>query len=421
MLTPDPEVAFAHPLDLQRWLLSHFESYRFDVDPSVHEDGALIESVRAITQQQQEAAAMLLREQPWDLGTVVFTGPDRLQHFLWAHHEPSHPLHQADRARLFGDALLEHYRLLDKGMAEILDSLPAETLVLVMSDHGFNGCARRFYVNRWLLAQGYLVLRQAKTWRLQLAVKTSHLGSVGWLRRLKRALMPARWGPTTFRLSMFAQAVDWSRTRAYFGPDGGLRINLLGREPKGIVNPEELEGLCQGLRQSLLGLTDPDTGQPVLSSVFSQDELYDGPFTDRAPDLILEPQRDNPDPSHNFVLDGSLEHAIASPFSSSAPYTANHTLDGILIAWGAGVAAGQQITGAQIIDLAPTLLGVLGVPIPIEMDGQVLAELFVPGFLPELRRSAASEPSVADTPQKSYSLDEEIAIEDRLRGLGYLD
>lgn len=421
MLTPGPDVAFTHPPDLQGWLLNHFEQYQFDVTPSAGEHDALIASVRAITQQQRKAALLLMGKQPWDLGMVVFTGPDRLQHFLWACHDPAHPLHQAGHARLCGSALLEHYQLLDAAIAEILDNLPPNTLVLVMSDHGFNGCARRFYVNRWLGQRGYLALHGANTWRLRLAAMTSRLGSVGWIRRLKRALLPARWGSTTLRSAMFVRAVDWSHTRAYFGPDGGLRINLAGREPEGIVDPHELDALRQELRQRLLALTDPDTGRPALSGVFGQEELYQGPFTDKAPDLILEPQRDNPASGHNLVLDGSLEHPQAPRFGSSAPYTANHTLDGVLIAWGPGIIPGQQITGAQIVDLAPTLLAALGVPIPDTVDGRVLSELFVPGSLPELRKSAPSEPTSKDPLGTSYSPEDESTVEGRLRGLGYLD
>lgn len=420
MLTPGPDVAFTHPPDLRGWLLSHFEKYQFDVTPSEGEQDALIASVRAITQQQLKTALLLLHKQPWDLGMVVFTGPDRLQHFLWACHDPGHPLRQADHARL-GNALLEHYQLLDEAIAEILDNLPPNTLVLVMSDHGFNGCARRFYVNRWLVQEGYLALHEANTWRLRLAAMTSKLGSVGWIRRLKRALLPARWGATTLRSAMFVRAVDWSRTRAYFGPDGGLRINLAGREPEGIVDPGELDTLRQELRQRSLALVDPDTGQPALSGVFAREELYHGPFTDRAPDLILEPQRDNPAFAHNLVLDGSLEHPPPPLFGSSAPYTGNHTLDGVLIACGPGVTPGQQIVGAQIIDLAPTLLAALGVPIPDTMDGRVLSELFSPGSIPEPRKSAPSEPSAKDALGASYSPEDESTVEGRLRGLGYLD
>lgn len=421
MLTPGPEVAFTYPPELQPRLLSRHETYRFDVDPSIREGFPLIEGVREITLQQRETALLLLREQPWHLFTVVFTGPDRLQHFLWAHNEPRHPLHDADGARLYGHALLEHYQLLDETIAEMLDHLPQDTLVLLMSDHGFNGCARRFYINRWLEAQGLLVLHKTGTRRLQLSAMISRMGSVGWVRRLKRQVFPSRWSSTTLHSAVFAHAVDWSRTRVYFGLDGGLRINLAGREPEGIVQTREMDTLRRQLCQKLLALEDPETGYPVLSHVYAREELYHGPFTKRAPDLVPEPQRDNPNPAHNVVLDGSVDSMMMSPFGSSAPYTANHTLNGVLVAWGAGVARGRQIVGAQITDLAPTILAALDVPVPTHMDGRVLSELFLPGCIPEPRRSAASEPEALDAPGKGFSPEEQMAVESRLRGLGYLD
>ena len=421
MLTPGPDVDFAHPPELQQQLLSRFGKYRFDVDHSTHEEVALIDSVRMITEQQRDTALLLLRERPWRFFTVVFTGPDRLQHFLWAHNDPRHPFYNVDSARLFGSALLEHYQLLDEAIAEILGHLPPDTLLLLMSDHGFNGCARRFYINRWLQERGLLVLHSTSTRRSRLTVMTSYLKSVGWLRRLKRALLPARWNSTSLHSAVFTHAVDWSRTRAYFGLDGGLRINLESREPGGIVRAEEFDALREELRQELLAVEDPETRQPVLTNLFYREELYHGPFAARAPDLIPEPQRDNPDPAHNIVLDGSLDNITASPFASSIPYTANHTLDGVFIAWGAGVAGTRQVLGAQIVDLAPTILAALDVPIPAYMDGRVLSEIFLPGCIPEPRHSEASEPGVPDGPEGSYSLAEEIAVESRLRGLGYLD
>ena len=421
MLTPGPDVAFTYPGELQQRLLDRFDNYTFDVGDATKDKATLVGHVHAYTHQQREMALFLLQKEPWDFFTMVFTGPDRLQHFLWADMDPQHLLHDPESAHHFGHALLEHYRVLDDAIAKILDCLPSNTLVLLMSDHGFNGCARRFYVNRWLRDRGLLMLREPSNWRSDLASLLSHLGSVRWLRRLKRAVFPNQWSSITLYSTVFTQAIDWLHTKAYFGLDGGLRMNLQGREPQGIVRAgDEYEVLRQELRQALLTVEDPETKRPPLSKVFLREELYHGRFAGRAPDLILEPQRDNPDPAHNFVLDGSLKADEARIFGSSAPYSGNHTLDGILVAWGADVARGQ-IQNARIVDLAPTVLAALGVAIPEYMDGRVLSEIFLPGCAPTPRRAAESEPGVLDESGRPFSLEEGLAVENRLRGLGYLD
>ncbi|RLC70309.1 MAG: hypothetical protein DRI81_19265 [Chloroflexi bacterium] len=418
MLTPGPDVAFTYPRELGQRLLNRFEDYVFDAGDSTQDKAALIESARAHTQQQRETALFLLQEEAWDFFALVLTGPDRLQHFLWADVDDQHPFHDPATSSRFGSALLEHYRALDDAVAEIMTRLPPDTLVLLMSDHGFNGCARRFYVNRWLRDQGWLTLRESGD-RRGLAPALSHLGSVRWLRRLKRALLPARWSSLDLRSRMFAQAVDWSSTKAYFGMDGGLRVNVQGREPEGIVPPGEYDNLRHELRQALLTIRDPETKQLVLAEVFLREELYRGPFAGAAPDLILEPQRDKVAAAYNFVLDSALNPDGDNPFGSSLPYSGNHTLDGILIAWGADVSPGRQVQNAKIIDLAPIVLAALDVAIPEYMNGRALSEIFAPGCAPA-PRYAESESNAMDKPERAFSRKEERTVENRLSELGYL-
>jgi arylsulfatase A-like enzyme len=135
----------------------------------------------------------------------------------------------------------------------------------------------------------------------------------------------------------------------------------------------------------------------------------------------LEPQRTHSDPADNFVLDGALDANRRNAFGSSSPYSGNHTLDGIFIAWGVNVASGQHISNAQIVDIAPTVLAALGVAIPEYMDGRVLSEIFLPDYTFPSRREVASELRAPEEQAKPFSLEEEELVESRLRSLGYLD
>ncbi len=422
MLTPTIEVPFTYPEELQSRLLQHFDNYLLDAGDRTQHKDALIASVQAYTQQQIELVRLLWQVDDYDMLGVVFPGPDRLQHFLWEDIDSQHPTYDLDRAQKYGAALREHFAVLDQAVAQIIAQLPEHTLVLIMSDHGFNGCARRFYVNRWLNEQGLLAVHKTKRWRTSAVNQLSSLKSIPWLRRLKRTFLPDDWGVTNLKTAVSTQAVDWSRTKVYYAPDGGLRLNMQGREPQGIVSTEkEYEQLRRHLSQTLRDLREPQTGHHPLAGVYLREELYHGRFAQYAPDLILEPKRDDPQAASNYVLDSSVDMA-GSIFTSSAPYSGNHALNGILIAWGFGVVPEHQVQNAHIIDLAPTILTALGVAAPSYMDGQTLHQLFPPAFeLPSTQDTSISL-EVPDVDEQSKNSEEDEAIiTARLRNLGYLE
>jgi predicted AlkP superfamily phosphohydrolase/phosphomutase len=422
MLTPSTSTPFTYPAELQSRLLQHFDNYLLDAGDRTHEKENLLASVQAFTQQQIETIRLLWQVDDFDMLGVVFTGPDRLQHFLWEDIDSQHPDHDKASSQKFESSLREHFTLLDQAVAEIIAQVPDRTLVLVMSDHGFNGCARRFYVNRWLHQQGLLVLREQKHWRAALVDHLSVLKSIPRFRRLKRAFLPDDWGLTNLKAIISSQMIDWSATQVYYSPDGGLRLNVKGREPQGIISPgKEYEQLRKDLSIALTGLREPQTNRSPLASVYLREELYNGRFVDYAPDLVIEPKRDDIHAVSNFVLDSTVDMEKLV-FTSSTPYSGNHTLDGILVAWGPGVASGQQFKNAQIIDLAPTILAALGVTAPSYLDGQTLDQLFLPGYEPTSTQDASSALELPERISRSTnSVEDANIITDRLRNLGYLD
>ncbi len=402
MMTPGVHVPFVHPPELQKELLNRFPNYLFDAGDAAKERNALIAHVTAYTEQQTKLALWLLQEQNWGFAGLVFTGPDRLQHFLWS--DPQ--------------ALLAHYQALDSAVGQILARLTEPTLTLVISDHGFNGCGGRFYVNKWLEENAYLTLNKGRNWHSALYPIFSRLKTIGWVRKLKQTMLPYQGGVSSLKTSAFAKALNWDHTKAYYGLDGGIRLNVTGREPQGIVDPNDYEDLRQNLQNELRKLTIPGTEKSLFANVFMREELYTGDFSKDAPDLILEPQRDAVDAASHFILDSSIN--ADQIYGSSLPYEANHAPDGILIASGTGVMQGGSIAGTQIIDIAPTILAALDVPIPTYMDGNYLAGLFSPDDSPTPRYARVDAMDPADV---SGPLDAEWeqVIVDRLGNLGYLD
>jgi predicted AlkP superfamily phosphohydrolase/phosphomutase len=198
------------------------------------------------------------------------------------------------------------------------------------------------------------------------------------------------------------------------GHVGQVYVNVKGRQPQGIVPPEEYERVRQRVLDVLERLVDPHTGRELVDRVIFREEVCHGPHCEQGPDLHL-------------VMDGYK--VIAFPlFATNTRIVTEqirgdsgcHRGNGILLAHGPLVRAGQRIEGANIIDLAPTILHAFGLPVPRDMDGRVLTEIYAPHHL-------ASLPVEFETPglalaEKAYVLDQEEAqeLEDRLRGLGYL-
>lgn len=379
---------------------------------------------------RQAYARYLLQRKPWDLAVVVFTESDAAHHVFWRDMDPRHPDHTAQGAAQFADAIQRVYQKLDACVAELLaDAGPAT--VIIMSDHG-GGFDQRGseYLNGWLADRGYLVYERteqapapgnaARRAVRTLAERIYRLLDKRLNRESKRKLQRLLPGVRErVESSIRFKNIDWTRTRAYAdGVKDEVWINLRGREPQGVVDPAGYDALADELRLALQDCRDAQTGQPVVEWVRRRDELYQGPHVGRAPDLSIHWRA-------AFVISGLLGKdgrpiARATWLPRRQFISGGHRPDGILIAWGEQVRHNVEVLGAQLMDLCPTILHLMGQPAPADMDGTVLHDL-----LSETQEQAAAAPGVADvTPApagEAYSAEEAAAIEERLRGLGYIE
>ena len=396
MMTPGRHVEFAYPPALQKEVLAKFPTYEFELDSGEKSAETIHHQVTQLTNQQLETALWIIDQETWDCFTVVFTGPDRLQHFAWD--EP--------------DRLLAHYQQLDDAIAQIEIKLADDALLLIISDHGFNGVAGRFYGNQWLAGNGWLRLAERQSAASKLLPLVKKAQSISVLRKLKRALLPNQRGASALQAQAFAQRIDWANTKAYFAPDGGIHLNVLGREPQGIVPSAAFEAVRDELASQLRLIKAPNGGS-LFTEVYTKEQLYSGAALDHAPDLVAEPQREEAE--HHFVLDVSIEPR-PSPFGAAAPYQATHALDGILLAHGSDIATTPLAIAPSVIDIAPTVLAALGVPIPRAMNGKPLLTLFKPGTV-----ATPSYTNDYGEYDSSNTTEDDPAIAERLRQLGYIE
>lgn len=317
-----------------------------------------------------------LLERPWDLAVVSFHEAHNAGHVFHRYLEPGTWAYDEARARRFGGSLLDVYRLVDEGLGRLLDQVGDETDVLVYSGHGLrlntNGVQ---LLPRVLERLGYQAPAPAgPVPRFLGAVATRVPWSVR--RHVNRRLSPELQRRALER--MWAEPVDWSRTRAVaetaFGL-GWVRINLRGREPQGTVAPgREYDELCAELAAELEALTVARTGARAVTSVRRMDTVLDGPRVGELPDLIVR------------FSATELVDAVSHPRAGSVRESRNdltsteHEARGFVLARGPSIRPGP-LAGGSIVDLAPTVLYLTGAGVPVDMDGAVLESLIRPDVL----------------------------------------
>jgi predicted AlkP superfamily phosphohydrolase/phosphomutase len=376
----------------------------------------------------------LMRTRDWDFCMFVVGATDGAAHFFWRWHDASFPGHDSAMAELGGDVLFEVYQLADGYIGKLLQDLSSDVAVVVVSDHGSGSVElREIRLNCWLHEGGWLHFTEgagseARAMRVLtkgiadlkgLAYKTIPHQRLAWLRRV----WPDRWRSRLTESELFAH-VDWSRTRAFSeGRRGNIWINVKGRDPQGIVQAgAEYEALRSEIIASLQTARDPVTGDALFRRIWRREELFDGPYLETIPDLLVETDA----PSQFRVDKGrpgeSAIRRLADEEMANLVITGDHRMDGTLILYAPGIRPGVVVSGAEIRDIFPTVLHLMGESIPVNAEGRVLEEAFEPSWLgehPAVRSDA--EDQMEGSEGYSYSSEEKREVEEHLAGLGYLE
>jgi predicted AlkP superfamily phosphohydrolase/phosphomutase len=289
-----------------------------------------------------------------------------------------------------------------------------------MSDHGFGPLHRTINLNILFLEKGLMFLKPKLFTRLRYWAFRHGLTPAGVYKVLSKLGLQN----ITARVSRKArnevvgkflsfEDVDWSRTVAYaMGHVGQIYINLKGREPFGCVEPDRYTEARQKVIDALNTLIDPDTGKSMVDRIIPREEAAHGPYLDQGADLhlILDDYK-----TIAFPLFATEGRVLTPQIRGDSGC---HRLYGIFIGSGEAFEKGNSISNARIIDLAPTILHILNVPVPADMDGRVLSA----ALTPELRSRATQIGADAQSTQGQVDLSdaEQAEVEERLRALGYL-
>ena len=341
----------------------------------------------------------LWKEDDIQLAGIVFDGVDKLQHLCWRFIHPQLAASlTTDREKRIRDLCLEYYRSLDRTIEQMADQAGPETTILIASDHGFGSTQDVFHVNAWLGIKGYLTWSESS--RKEQEDQSALLG-VGSVAR------------HTYML-------DWDGTKAFTTTPTSNGVYIVASpngDSKG-VSQSQYESFREQLMADLMELTVPGTGEPVVSEIWTREQAFSGPQMSLAPDLTLG------------LRDGGLVSILPSQESiTSRPEIAGaHRPEGVFMARGPGIRKGWTSSELSILDVMPSMLYCLDLPVPDDLEGRVPEEIFEPEVIRTrpVKTGGGLEPAELPAPPPSGQTlelgpEEEAVLVDRLRELGYIE
>lgn len=401
-----PGAHFCLPGDLQGGLASRW-SLDDLLDRAPHSSlEAFLEDLLRGLEAQAEAIPWAADQVGADCVTVVWPHVDRAQHFFWKFRHTDHPL---------AGAVERVYEAMDRATHAIVEAFPDADL-LVVSDHGAGTLQGDVNVGSWLAQHGYATAGRSNR---------SFLSELAWalppsVRRLGR-----RWSPGMARKAMSARlagqlgSFDFAQTKAFLGFHSDLWLNLKGREPSGVVEPDDADDMLDEISDGLLGLVDPRTGAPVFAAAHRRDEIYSGEAINLAPDLILDSWSAGYRVAPARAASGEVVIPPAALAGVDVAWSADHRPVGILVAAGPRIERGAAEELA-LYDVCPTALALLEQGVPEGLDGRVVTELLAPGFL-AAHPIRIGEQVGSRAAGGEYSADEAAAVAAHLKDLGYIE
>jgi predicted AlkP superfamily phosphohydrolase/phosphomutase len=402
MLTPEINDRFTHPPELRQKIENEIPDYTIGLYYEEYHDrkDEFVTAVGELVDGRRKLLSLLMDEvEDWRLFFFVFTAPDRLQHLIWDE-----------------ETLLQHYRLLDTVLGDVLQYVEEmDSTLYVVSDHGFGKIDKYACANTLLEQEGVLVRKSDNTRgalgrmgltkdRVNNFFEAMNIDMGEFIKRLPGDLVDSVASQVPGDHALYD--ADFSETKAFVHGSGLVYINDTERFSEGCVAPEDVPKVREQLIEIFESYRDPETGGEVFE-VFDGDEEY--PNDEWAPDVILEGQP-------GYEIRASLAEKVCM---DSESLEASHRPEGIFYAWGPNIAPGATIDGATVVDVAPTLLHGVGEPVPEDTDGQVLTDVFLEGSEPASREVRTAP--YRDVGSSSASEDDFSGVEDRLKGLGYME
>jgi len=379
LLTPSPESNYTYPPELKKDLSSDrlgtylLEQVAVDDIPkgltARYAPQKLADQINELTSSHARVTMNLMREYDWDLTMVVFRGTDDVQHLLWNRK----------------DLILSCYQKADEYVGKMIDEYP-DALFIIVSDHGFGKPKKYFYVNNALYNAGYLKTTSNPSTSINtlISIIFDKLSRIIFHVVPMQKIMRSEIGRTFILSSNSGGNIDISKTLAMYHSvcSRGIRINLKEKYPYGIVEKKDYENIRKQLIDFLRQLTDPETGEPIVEQVYTAEDIYGKDAVNDPLDIIFDLKEGygaqellQPPEGLKAALQSKKDKlTIISP-PGFYDWMGDHKPYGILFIYGPEIMNHRKLD-ASVLDIVPTILAALNIPISKNIDGQVLSEAF---------------------------------------------
>ena len=298
----------------------------------VIDEESFLDQANQICQERESMFFSALERTRKGVIACVFDTPDRVQHMFYRYLEPSHPAHKSNGNSLqrYERTIEDLYINMDRIVGKTMQHVDENTVLFVLSDHGFKSFQRGINLNAWLLQEGYLAI---------------NAGNNG---------------------QSYLRSIDWSRTRAYSFGLAGIYINLKGRESQGIVDRQEAKALRKEIAEKITGLLDEERGTIAVQQGYPREQVYHGPYIDAAPDIVV-----GYNPGYRSSWGAAVGKVSGPVFEDNTKaWSGDHCVDPPQIPGVVFCNHGFETDSPGIEDMAPTAMSLFGYNAPAYMDGK---------------------------------------------------
>lgn len=430
MPVPSENSIFTYPPEFHTELIREIGDYMIDNKLGIMTKDNPVDALKhlyAYTEMRMDAVRYMMKSKgPFDFFMVVFRGTDFVQHAAFKYLDEDYMEKHPEETAKFGKTIYQFYEKIDSYLSEIIQLMGDDCTLVLMSDHGLGPLKKLFYINRWLKQEGFLVLKKYRMLRKTgLKWRSKSIASI--LQRSGLAFINIFLPNFLKKLRLFyflpyekhpSCVIDWGKTKAYANltwTDGVIKVNLKGRERNGSVDKSNYDMVCDRLVEKLKNIKDPDSGKNVMEAVYRRGEIYSGACVKDAPDVIALTR----DINYAYRVTVSGDALFETPAN---PVPATHRMNGIFMIKGPDIKKGISLSVNNIVDVAPTILYLMGCRIPEDMDGKVVVDAIDEDLLKSnpvvfYKDDDGSGDSKGDV---EFTDQDRMKIEESLRSLGYL-
>jgi predicted AlkP superfamily phosphohydrolase/phosphomutase len=333
-ITPTDKNEYTFPQKLKGEIDGLVGKYLFDVVFRTDDRDAILKQLYEMTEKRFKLIKHMIKNEPWDYFMFVEIGVDRLHHAFWKFCDKNHPKYIPGNK--YENVVIDYYKFIDQQIGELADLVDDDTYILIVSDHGTAGMKGCLCINEWMIKEGYLTLKKYPD-------KQTDLDKC---------------------------EVDWTKTKAWGwgGYYARIFLNVKGREQDGVIPREQYESARGELRQKLMQIRGPN-GETFKNKVFTPEELYGEPIGDK-PDLMVYFD------DLYWRSAGTIGHdSLYLSENDTGPDDSVHWYDGIFILYNKRKNKHTKLERMSIYDVAPTILDIMGMQIPSDMQGRVIPEI----------------------------------------------